>query len=295
MPSLLAFHPQYLPPYILHSQLTHLNHLVHILRTTAADPGDLALSSVSHPTQTANTSTSTNTNPHLNPTPPPTPTTPTTPTTLTTLTTPTTPNRNPPSAPGFFTCALLLGCTPHDTEVITSRLACAPAAAHAHPLFLAGVVAELERTRHDGLVRDRVFHLLQRVKALAALGGTSASSFSSSSSGAAASSSSSPSAAGKVKGVGAVGVGEMYSVNLWIEVWQLRTALWAWGEELRKMEGVLELGGEGMGNGMEMGARIRKRLGEIRAEYEVYVRQCSMVIEGMALSAQLVSPLFMVV
>jgi hypothetical protein len=78
--------------------------------------------------------------------------------------------------------------------------------------------------------------------------------------------------------------------------------LMAWGEEVRKMEGVLDydevwgcaregMMGNRMGNvnGMETGARIRKRLGEIRAEYEVYVRECSMVIEGMALSAQLVS------
>jgi hypothetical protein len=95
----------------------------------------------------------------------------------------------------------------------------------------------------------------------------------------------------------------MYSVDLWIEVWQLRMVLMAWGEEVRKMERVLDYDGVGgfaregmmmgnrMGNvnGMETGARIRKRLGEIRAEYEVYVRECSMVIEGMALSAQLVS------
>ncbi|KAH6632308.1 hypothetical protein F5144DRAFT_490343, partial [Chaetomium tenue] len=81
-------------------------------------------------------------------------------------------------------------------------------------------------------------------------------------------------------------VGEVYSVDLWIEVWQLRMVLLAWGEEVRKMEGEVQAV-VGVCGETETGVRIRKRLGEIRAEYEGFVRECSMVIEGMALSAQL--------
>ncbi|KAH6856092.1 hypothetical protein B0I37DRAFT_68383 [Chaetomium sp. MPI-CAGE-AT-0009] len=104
----------------------------------------------------------------------------------------------------------------------------------------------------------------------------------------------SPGVGGRTGVVGEVGGDSTYSVDLWIEVWQLRTALLAWGDEVGKMEGLLVAdGGLGRFNGGDggTGARIRKRLAEIRAEYEVYVRECSMVIEGMALSAQLVSAL----
>lgn len=118
-------------------------------------------------------------------------------------------------------------------------------------------------------MQQRVFHLLQRVRALSRSGSQ------------------------HISATSAL-VGENYSVDLWIEVWQLRTALEGWMGELRKVEAgcdeVVQLLGlkEEWGDG-ETGKRIQRRLGEIRGEYEGKIRECSMVIEGMALSAQLVS------
>ncbi|AEO69054.1 uncharacterized protein THITE_2054178, partial [Thermothielavioides terrestris NRRL 8126] len=95
---------------------------------------------------------------------------------------------------------------------------------------------------------------------------------------------------------------EEISVDMWIDVCVLRTALLSWMGELEKiqlaccglsgggtiLDGAGEGGERGLGEeAMDVGRRIRKRLGEIRAEYEGKVRECSMVIDGMALSAQL--------
>ncbi|KAK4237720.1 hypothetical protein C8A03DRAFT_15766 [Achaetomium macrosporum] len=147
-----------------------------------------------------------------------------------------------------------------------------------HPLLLPGILVELERERHMSLVQQRVLHLLQRVRALSKGGGRTISTTSQL-------------------------VREEYSVDLWIEVWQLRTALEAWMVELGKMDGccarleeglLVGKGGSGAGAGggrgwdlVETGRRVQKRLREIRQEYKVKVKECSMVVEGMALSAQL--------
>ncbi|KAK4235368.1 hypothetical protein C8A03DRAFT_46484 [Achaetomium macrosporum] len=156
---------------------------------------------------------------------------------------------------------------------------CSDAAELIHPLILPGILAERERERHMKLVQQRVFHLLQRVRALSKGGGRTISATSEL-------------------------VREEYSVDLWIEVWQLRTALEAWMVELGKMDGccsrldALIAGKRGSGSGSGSGAggswnlvktgrRIQKRLREIRQEYKVKVKECSMVVEGMALSAQL--------
>ena len=135
---------------------------------------------------------------------------------------------------------------------------------------------------------------------------------------------------------------ENYSVDLWIEVSQLRMALQGWRVELGKLDGCAEVfegllvgqeegvvrddergagTGTGMGMGMgmgkhkrqdsgvdvefeeerddkkicwrasavEAGRRMRKRLGDIMREYDQKIGECTMVLDGMALSAQLVS------
>jgi len=131
---------------------------------------------------------------------------------------------------------------------------------------------------------------------------------------------------------------ENYSVDLWIEVSQLRMALQAWRVELGKLDGCVEVfegllvgqkegvvgddergAGTGTGRGMgkhkrqdsgvdvefeeerddkkicwrasavEAGRRMRKRLGDIMREYDQKIGECTMVLDGMALSAQLVS------
>lgn len=147
-------------------------------------------------------------------------------------------------------------------------------------------------------MQQRVFQLLQRVRAL-------------SKGNVVVDDAAAVAAGGGAAATGGGGVGEAKgdgSVDLWIEVCLLRMGLQAWMGEMGKVEGCCERGysgggrhggdgggdkaregGKEEGREMEMGSRIKKRLGEIRADYEGKVRECSMVIEGMALSAQLVS------
>jgi hypothetical protein len=183
----------------------------------------------------------------------------------------------------FFTAALILGLDSDQTESVAGRIANSEPAELTHPLLLPGILAELERERHMDLVQQRVFHLLQRVRALSKGGGRTISATSQL-------------------------VQEEYSVDLWIEVWQLRTALEAWMVELGKMDlccarldGLIagkgaacsETGSGGAGGGwnlVETGRRIQKRLRGIRQEYKIKVKECSMVVEGLSLSAQLVRP-----
>jgi hypothetical protein len=184
-------------------------------------------------------------------------------------------------------------------EEIASRIYNAEDGAWTHPLLIVGILAELERERHMKLVQERVFALLTRVRALSR---------------------------GEAVSVSSEMVRENYSVDLWIDVSQLRIALGAWLAELRKvvgcvkeLEGLLEEeeGGWGEKGGLKLeemekgygedekggkgykwkksvrktGRRIQKRLGEIMAEYELKIKECSMVLDGMALSAQLVGTL----
>ncbi len=124
---------------------------------------------------------------------------------------------------------------------------------------------ELERDRHMGLVRQGVDRLLDRVRKV----------------------SRGPAGGGPISATGRLGRDE-YGVDLWIEVWQLRTALQGWVGEVRKVEEAAAGCCCDAGEGLKTGRRIRKRLREIRDEYEDKVRECGMVIDGMALSAQLV-------
>ncbi|KAK3346510.1 hypothetical protein B0T25DRAFT_592676 [Lasiosphaeria hispida] len=106
---------------------------------------------------------------------------------------------------------------------------------------------------------------------------------------------------------------ENYSVDLWIEVSQLRSALETWKAQLNKMlEHINELerdiwampedrlGSLRMTDSTstltarprqliakETGRRMQRRLKEILCEYDQKIRECTMVIDGMALSTQL--------
>ena len=143
-------------------------------------------------------------------------------------------------------------------------------------MLIMGILAEIERERHLKLVQDLLFNLLQRVRSLSYAGTVSTTSMLTK---------------------------EDYSIDLWIRVNQLRIQLRTWKKQLSKMQDhILELekmlkedpryrkdeGRSWRHRAVETGRRAHKRLAEILSEYEEKVQECSMVIEGMTLSAQLV-------
>ncbi|KAK4650020.1 hypothetical protein QC762_703125 [Podospora pseudocomata] len=212
-----------------------------------------------------------------------------------------------------FTSGVVFGCSDDVAEEIAGRIENAENS-WMHPLLMIGIVAEIERTRHMKLVEDHLFKLLQRVQSM----------------------SKSP----EILPTSQL-ARENYSVDLWIEVSQLRIALVAWRAQLCKMDAHIqdlekiflealsrheeinssspcsvELGNsfdsgrtltfghndiyevnqtsdelKALGSwhqyAREEGRRIQKRLREIIGEYDCKLRECSMVLDGVSLSAQL--------
>ncbi|KAK0737151.1 hypothetical protein B0T21DRAFT_364564 [Apiosordaria backusii] len=214
-----------------------------------------------------------------------------------------------------FTSGVVFGCSDDVAEEIAGRIENAENA-WMHPLLMIGILVEIEKTRHMKLVEDHLFKLLQRVQNL----------------------SKSPEILPTSKLIR-----ENYSVDLWIEVSQLKIALIAWRAQLSKMDAHIQeledrniLGGLSqqpednvwsspclVGSGRsfdsnrtltsthqdeqelnkgyhdlkeleswqtsarEEGKRIQKRLKEIMGEYDCKLRECSMVLDGVTLSAQL--------
>jgi hypothetical protein len=188
---------------------------------------------------------------------------------------------------------LVFGCAENVAKDITGRIYNSEDA-WAHPILIMGILAEIERERHMQLVEQKYIHLLKRVRILS-----------------------------KSEEISSVSMmsRENYSVELWIEVSQLRIALEMWKEELCKMQAhtseldkIISPVPEHSDNASycpsdekaeeptmaplstkpwqlsarDTGPRIRKRLAEIISEYDHKIRECKMVLDGMALSAQLV-------
>ncbi|KAK4185069.1 hypothetical protein QBC35DRAFT_440184 [Podospora australis] len=175
-----------------------------------------------------------------------------------------------------FTAAVIFGCSDEVSEGIAARIENSEDA-WTHPMLIMGIIAEIERERHMKLVQEHVFNLLQRVRNVSNAGIVSASSQLSK---------------------------EDYSVNLWISVSQLSTSLKTWKKQLLRMEehtGELERDLFGTDktrtpstkkddwklSARKTGRKIQKRLKEIVNEYEEKSQECSMVIDGMTVSAQL--------
>ncbi|KAK4464070.1 hypothetical protein QBC42DRAFT_337177 [Cladorrhinum samala] len=174
-----------------------------------------------------------------------------------------------------FTGAVVFGCSNSVVNEIAGRIENSEDA-WTHPMLIMGILAEIERERHLKLVQDLLFNLLQRVRSLSYAGTVSTTSMLTK---------------------------EDYSIDLWIRVNQLRIQLRTWKKQLSKMQDhILELekmlkedpryrkdeGRSWRHRAVETGRRAHKRLAEILSEYEEKVQECSMVIEGMTLSAQLV-------
>lgn len=191
-----------------------------------------------------------------------------------------------------FSSSIVFGCTEDTRESIAARLENSESASY-HPMLITGILAEMERDRHIGLVERHVYSLLDRVYALSNEGAISENS--------------------------KLGP-EHYPINSWVRVSQLRKGLLTWKGQLRKMiDHIAELednikarGGRGEGDGFESegtrsssrefspswrgpclraGRRIRKRLLEIVDEYDEKIRECSIVIDGVSLAAQMVGSL----
>ncbi|KAK5653634.1 hypothetical protein OQA88_8664 [Cercophora sp. LCS_1] len=184
-----------------------------------------------------------------------------------------------------YTAGVVFGCTDSISEDFSGRIRNGEEA-WTHPMFLFGLLAEHEKERHKDLVDEKVAQLTSRVYALSKFQRISSETELNN---------------------------EHYSVNLWIEVSQLRTAMEMWKKELVKMDehiGELEshvltipeantcespfaesmttLGDKTWRvSAREVGRRIQKRLREIMCEYDGRIRECTMVLDGMALSAQL--------
>lgn len=186
-----------------------------------------------------------------------------------------------------YTAAVVFGCADSIADEFAGRIRNGEEA-WTHPMFLFGLLAEHEKERHKDLVDQKVAQLTKRVYALSKFQRISPET--------------------EINN-------EHYSVNLWIEVSQLRTAMEMWKKELIKMidhigelereilissepkqcespfaESATTLGEKTWQvSAKEVGRRMQKRLREILCEYDGRIRECTMVLDGMALSAQLVS------
>lgn len=181
-----------------------------------------------------------------------------------------------------FTSAIVFGCDEEMREAIAARIENSEKSS-THPLLIMGILAEVERERHLALVGQQVNSLLQRVYNLSNQEKISQSSV-----------------------LGA----HNYSVDSWISVSQLRSGLETWKQQLQKMilhiadleldivrnsssktiEADLSVFPEGAWQQpcIQSGRRIAKRLREIVNEYEEKIRDCSIVIDGVSLAAQMV-------
>lgn len=182
-----------------------------------------------------------------------------------------------------FTTSIVFGCDEEMRESIAARIENSEEAS-THPLLILGILAEVERERHLELVRKQVHALLQRVYNLSNQEQISQSSV-----------------------LGA----EHYSVDSWIGVSQLRNGLEGWKEQLQKMithiaNLELDIHQRSSFNKVDLktnlllpskniwqlscirsGRRIAKRLLEIISEYDDKIRECSIVIDGVSLAAQM--------
>lgn len=181
-----------------------------------------------------------------------------------------------------FTSAIIFGCDAEMREAIAARIENSEKSS-AHPLLIMGILAEVERERHLALVGKQVKNLLQRVYNLSNQEQISQSSV-----------------------LGA----HNYSVDSWISVSQLRSGLETWKEQLQKMishiteleldivrsssrtmpEVDLSIPSQGtwQESCVQSGQRIAKRLREIVNEYDEKIRECTIVIDGVSLAAQMV-------
>jgi hypothetical protein len=215
-----------------------------------------------------------------------------------------------------FTAAVFFGCDETLRDDITGRMYSAENAT-SHPLLIMGILAEIEFKRHSILVRDQVFQLLGRIRALSSQVQITTDS--------------------TMKK-------DHYSVESWYKISQLRSELQTWKVQLAHMvehidqlekevfteqsysssstfkdvvpdspssdttqvetddleevdEKLIKQHDEHTSttdevdwrqHGLQTGRRIKSRLRVIMNEYDQKIRECTMVIDGLILATQMV-------
>ncbi|KLU82099.1 hypothetical protein MAPG_01176 [Magnaporthiopsis poae ATCC 64411] len=183
-----------------------------------------------------------------------------------------------------LTFAIFYGCHLSACDEIFRRLARMQSHEAAHPLLLPGIFAELEYSRHKALVDATIIDVESRIFELNTLQQESEQR--------------------RLGGVAAVDADKknIAKRNAWLNTTYLRNGLISWNTQLAKMarhaddinpdsdrfeapllksrEQTPERGTVGMET------KIRKRIQSIREEYEDWTRDCTMRVDGMAMTTQ---------
>lgn len=167
------------------------------------------------------------------------------------------------------TYAIFYGCDAHSQEKndmtkITNRLLQSSENTFHHPMLLPGIFAEMERARMKDMVRVAKNTMLQKVQSL------------------------------HDDGYGAVENGPFLGSS-WLAIYEIRNGLEHWQKFLLKMVvHIGELDNDATFNGGEpnfrqTSRRIKDRLLEIHLDYDEMIKDCTMIIDGMTITTNLVS------
>lgn len=182
----------------------------------------------------------------------------------------------------------MYGCSDENRELITKRLTKTASSIY-HPLAIPLLFCDMERERHFNLIGPIITKLIQRAVSISK---PSVSPPTPSWKSVRSESTSS----GQSGGLVVDNPEEL--MTLWLKVSDLRRGLETWKQQLRKMilhcedlmkqdsqSAVLATTGS---VDLQNGHRILARLKELEGEYDEKIRQCTNIIDGMVLAAQLV-------
>jgi hypothetical protein len=203
------------------------------------------------------------------------------------------------------TQAVVFGCSNTARETFINRLGVCDFKVY-HPLTIPTIFAELERERHFGLVNPLITELVNRAVNMSMISGYTKSTGSEQST--------------KIRH-------DPGLMRLWLKVSYLKRGMEAWRQQLEKMithceelthsdlhvsdrtfddsagstpvNAILSIDVSGQTNEADgqlddlrdleySGTRIHRRLKELKCEYDEKIRNCSTIVEGMTLAAQLV-------
>ncbi|KAI6360864.1 hypothetical protein MCOR25_006600 [Pyricularia grisea] len=171
-----------------------------------------------------------------------------------------------------LTFATMYGCHQEAEAQIIKRLSTMQGeAAVSHPLLLPGIFAELERQRHKSLIDKTLLvvesYIYERDVLQQSLDGGGGGG---------------PAAAmEKLER-------NMRKRNTWLETTYFRNGLVSWNTQLGRMVEEAEALGPPAEKGpmAEMSSRVGRRVHEIRHEYEDWIRDCTMRLDGMTMATQ---------
>jgi hypothetical protein len=165
-----------------------------------------------------------------------------------------------------LTMAVMYGCTDENIEEVLNELRKIDIAV-LHPLIMPTILAELERRRMIDMVRESVGELRTKVINY-----------------------------GRQQ-ADIAGDHDKETLSLWLQIHHMRNELESWRKELLSLQThARELSESGELNNImkEKGEKIYERAEEMIREYEENAGLCTMVLDGLALSTQFVSSLWLV-